>query len=204
MDKSFTILNMVKRKRNETMKNSLVLVTGVTGYIGGRLAPQLLAAGYRVRVLVRDRQRLQGRDWLDQVEVVEGDVLEPASLWEVMEGVSAAYYLIHSMSSSGDFEQRDLQAARNFGEAARAAGVERILYLGGLGDPETDLSEHLRSRQETGKALAEAGVPVTEFRAAIVVGSGSISFEMIRYLAERLPVMICPRWVFTLVQPISI
>jgi uncharacterized protein YbjT (DUF2867 family) len=204
MDKSFTILNMVKRKRNETMKNSLVLVTGVTGYIGGRLAPQLLAAGYRVRVLVRDRQRLQGRDWLDQVEVVEGDVLEPASLREVMEGVSAAYYLIHSMSSSGDFEQRDLQAARNFGEAARAAGVDRLIYLGGLGDPETDLSEHLRSRQETGKALAEAGVPVTEFRAAIVVGSGSISFEMIRYLAERLPVMICPRWVFTRVQPISI
>ena len=121
-----------------------------------------------------------------------------------MSGVSAAYYLIHSMSGSADFDQRDIQAARNFGDAARANGVERIIYLGGLGDPSTDLSKHLRSRQQTGQALQEAGVPVTEFRAAIVVGSGSISFEMIRYLTERVPVMICPRWVFTRVQPIAI
>jgi uncharacterized protein YbjT (DUF2867 family) len=186
------------------MKNALVLVTGVTGYIGGRLVPELLASGYRVRVLVRDRNRLQGRIWLNQVEVVQADVLDPTSLLTAMIGVSAAYYLIHSMSGSADFDQRDIQAARNFGDAARANGVERIIYLGGLGDPATDLSKHLRSRQQTGQALQEAGVPVTEFRAAIVVGSGSISFEMIRYLTERVPVMICPRWVFTRVQPIAI
>ena len=186
------------------MKNRLVLVTGVTGYIGGRLVPELIEAGYRVRVLVRDRNRLQGRTWLDQVDVVEGDVLDPASLLTVMSGVSAAYYLIHSMSDSTDFDQRDLQAARNFGSAARLGGVERIIYLGGLGDSQADLSKHLRSRQQTGQALNESGVPVTEFRAAIVVGSGSISFEMIRYLTERVPVMICPRWVFTQVQPIAI
>ena len=186
------------------MQNSLVLVTGVTGYIGGRLVPRLLESGYRVRVLVRDQNRLQGRAWLDQVEVVQGDVLNPATLAQAMPGVSAAYYLIHSMSGSADFDQRDLQAARNFGEAARTNAVERIIYLGGLGDAATDLSKHLRSRQETGQALQEAGVPVTEFRAAVVVGSGSISFEMIRYLTERVPVMICPRWVFTRVQPIAI
>jgi uncharacterized protein YbjT (DUF2867 family) len=166
--------------------------------------PKLIEAGYLVRVFVRDRNRLQGRTWLDQVEVVEGDVLDPASLLTVMSGVTAAYYLIHSMSGSTDFDQRDLQAARNFGNAARADGVERIIYLGGLGDPQTVLSEHLRSRQQTGQALNESGVPVTEFRAAVVVGSGSISFEMIRYLTERVPVMICPRWVFTRVQPIAI
>jgi len=186
------------------MKNSLVLVTGVTGYIGGRLVPELLASGYRVRVLVRDQNRLQGRAWLSQVEVVQADVLDPTSLLTAMIGVSAAYYLIHSMSGSADFDQRDIQAARNFGDAARANGVERIIYLGGLGDPATNLSKHLRSRQETGQVLQEAGVPVTEFRAAIVVGSGSISFEMIRYLTERVPVMVCPRWVFTRVQPIAI
>jgi uncharacterized protein YbjT (DUF2867 family) len=182
----------------------LVLVTGVTGYVGGRLVPELIQAGYRVRVLVRDRNRLQGRTWINQVDVVEGDVLDPDSLPSVMSGITAAYYLIHSMSGSADFAQRDLQAARNFGEAARTNGVERIIYLGGLGDPQTDLSKHLRSRQQTGQVLMESGVPVTEFRAAIVVGSGSISFEMIRYLTERVPVMICPRWVFTRVQPIAI
>ncbi len=186
------------------MESKLVLVTGVTGYIGGRLVPQLIKAGYQVRVLVRDQNRLQGRTWLDQVEVVEGDVLDPASLLGLMSGVTSAYYLIHSMSSSMDFAQRDLQAARNFGEAARANAVERIIYLGGLGDPEADLSKHLRSRQQTGEALRESGVPVTEFRAAIVVGSGSVSFEMIRYLTERVPIMVCPRWVFTRVQPIAI
>ncbi|MCU0485049.1 MAG: SDR family oxidoreductase [Anaerolineales bacterium] len=186
------------------MENQLVLVTGVTGYIGGRLVPQLIDAGYQVRVLARDRNRLQGRAWLSQVEVIEADVLDKASLQKAMPGVKYAFYLIHSMSGSVDFDQRDLQAAHNFGEAAHAHGVERIIYLGGLGDPQADLSKHLRSRQHTGLALAEAGVPVTEFRAAVVVGSGSISFEMIRYLTERLPVMVCPRWVFTRVQPISI
>lgn len=182
----------------------LILVTGVTGYIGGRLVPRLLETGYRVRVLVRDPARLQGRPWLARVDVHQGDVLDPETLAPAMRGVSAAYYLIHSMRGNSDFHQRDLIAARNFGNAAREHGVEHIIYLGGLGDPATDLSHHLQSRQQTGAALREAGVPVTEFRAGIIVGSGSISFEMIRYLTERIPIMICPRWVFTRTQPISI
>ena len=182
----------------------LILVTGATGYVGGRLVPRLLEAGYRVRVLARDPDRLQGRAWLDRVEVARGDALHSESLPEAMAGVDAAYYLIHSLGGARSFEHRDLEAARTFAKAARAAGVQRIIYLGGLGDPEADLSRHLRSRQETGEALREAGVPVTEFRAAIIVGSGSVSFEIIRYLTERLPVMICPRWVYTRVQPIAI
>jgi len=182
----------------------LVLVTGATGYIGGRLVPRLLQAGYRVRCLVRDPGRLQGRPWLDQVELVTGDVLHPETLPAAMDSVSAAYYLVHSMASGPGFHERDLTAARQFGVAAAAAGVERIIYLGGLGDPNAELSQHLRSRQQTGDALREAGVPVTEFRAGVIVGSGSLSFELIRYLIERLPMMICPRWLYTCVQPIGI
>jgi uncharacterized protein YbjT (DUF2867 family) len=166
--------------------------------------PRLLESGYQVRVLVRNPDRLLGRRWIADVEIVQGDVLDPATLGPAMQGVTAAYYLIHSMDGREDFHQRDLIAAENFGAAAKAAGVELILYLGGLGDPESNLSKHLKSRQDTGKYLAKAGVPVTEFRAAIIVGSGSISFEMIRYLTERIPVMICPKWVFTRVQPIAI
>jgi uncharacterized protein YbjT (DUF2867 family) len=187
------------------MKNlKLILVTGATGYVGGRLVPKLLESGYRVRVLVRDAARLDGRSWINEVQVSVGDVLKPETLTDAMQDVHAAYYMIHSMMDSQEFHQRDVIAAKNFGKAASAAGVKRIIYLGGLGEPETDLSEHLRSRQQTGETLRESGIPVTEFRAAIVVGSGSISFEMIRYLTERLPVMICPQWVFTKVQPISI
>jgi uncharacterized protein YbjT (DUF2867 family) len=181
-----------------------ILVTGGTGYIGGRLVPRLLEAGYRVRVLVRDPARLQGRPWMEQVDVFQGDVLHPESLKPALAGVRAAYYLIHSMRGNPDFHQRDLTAARNFSAVAQAQNVQQLIYLGGLGDPATDLSRHLQSRQQTGEALREAGVPVTEFRAGIIVGSGSISFEMIRYLTERIPVMICPRWVFTRTQPISI
>jgi uncharacterized protein YbjT (DUF2867 family) len=186
------------------IKTEKILVTGATGYIGGRLVPELIKRGYRLRLLVRDPQRLSGRPWRDQVEIVQGDVLKPETLAQTMAGIRAAYYLIHSMAGHADFKQRDLAAARNFGNAAKAAGVAQIIYLGGLGDPQANLSEHLKSRQETGLALAEAGVPITEFRAAIIVGSGSISFEMIRYLTERIPMMICPRWVFTRVQPIGI
>jgi len=185
-------------------EGKLILVTGATGYVGGRLVPRLLEAGYRVRCLIRDPSRLQGRAWVKQVELVQGDVLEPQSLAAVMGDVEVVYYLIHSLGSGSDFTERDTMAARNCAAAARDAGVRRIIYLGGLGDPRTDLSQHLRSRQETGSALREAGVSVTEFRAAVIVGSGSLSFEMVRYLTERLPVMICPRWVFTRVQPIAI
>lgn len=181
-----------------------VLVTGATGYVGGRLVPRLLEAGYQVRCLARDPARLQGRAWSSQVELVEGDVLKPEILPPVLEGVDAAYYLIHSMKSSHDFQERDITAAHNFGQAAQQAGVQRLIYLGGLGDSAAELSEHLRSRQETGATLREAGVPVTEFRAAAIIGSGSLSFEMVRYLAERLPVMICPSWVYTRTQPIAV
>lgn len=191
-------------KVSEMADTPLVLVTGATGYIGGRLIPQLLQTGYRVRAMVRDPDRLQGRPWVTQAEVVRGDVFEPETLVEAMTGVDAAYYLVHSMRGNGDFHQRDLVAAHNFGNAAREQQVKRIIYLGGLGDPDSDLSQHLRSRQLTGEALRESGVPVTEFRAGVIVGSGSISFEMIRYLTERLPVMICPSWVYTRIQPIGV
>ena len=187
-----------------TPESRLILVTGATGYIGGRLVPRLLELGYKVRCLTRDPARLQGRPWFDQVEIAAGDVLQPETLAPAMQGVDTAYYLVHSLASGADFHQRDLTAATNFGAAARAAGIQRIIYLGGLAEPETGLSEHLRSRQQTGDTLRAAGVPVTEFRAGVIVGSGSISFEMIRYLTERVPVMICPRWVYTRTQPIGI
>jgi uncharacterized protein YbjT (DUF2867 family) len=181
-----------------------ILVTGATGYIGGRLVPALLKAGYQVRVLVRDPERLAGRTWLNMVEIVRADVLVPETLGPALEDISAAYYLIHSMASGDDFHQRDLMAAKNFSQAAKTAQVKQIIYLGGLGDYQADLSEHLKSRQDTGKVLAQSGVPITEFRAAVIVGSGSISFEMIRYLTERVPLMICPKWVYTKTQPIAI
>lgn len=188
----------------QTFSPQTVLVTGATGYVGGRLIPLLLARGHHVRVLVRDPDRLEGRAWRDQVEIVVGDVLDPATLPLALEGVDAAYYLVHSMGNHSDFAQRDLRAARTFAQTAATCGVKRILYLGGLGKSGSELSEHLRSRQETGDALREAGVAVTEFRASIIVGSGSVSFEMIRHLTERLPFMICPRWVYTRTQPIAI
>ncbi len=181
-----------------------ILITGVTGYIGGRLLPLLLEAGCKVRVMARDPIRLQGRSWLEQVDVMQGDVLNADTLDSVLAGIDVAYYLIHSMRGGEDFHERDIQAARNFGAAAERQGVKRIIYLGGLGDTTTELSQHLRSRQQTGDALRESAVPVTEFRAGVIVGSGSLSFEMIRYLTERVPIMICPRWVFTRIQPIGI
>ena len=187
-----------------TNATPVVLVTGATGYVGGRLVPRLLALNAAVRVMARDPARLAGRSWLASVGVVAGDVLHPETLASALAGVDVAYYLVHSMRSGPDFEQRDTDAASAFGVAAARAGVRRIIYLGGLGDATTELSHHLRSRQDCGRALAAAGVPVTEFRAGVVVGSGSVSFEMIRYLTERLPAMICPRWVSTRAQPIAI
>jgi uncharacterized protein YbjT (DUF2867 family) len=181
-----------------------VLVTGATGYVGGRLIPRLLSEGYTVRALARDATRIEDRNWFEDVEVIEGDVLDPNTLETVFDGVQAAYYLIHSMMAGSEYHQRDLKAARQFGSFAQGAKIQRIIYLGGLGDPNADLSRHLRSRQQTGEALREAGVPVFEFRAGVIVGAGSISFEMIRYLTERIPLMICPRWVFTRTQPIHI
>ena len=189
---------------SDNKSNQVILVTGATGYIGGRLVPRLLEEGYRVRCFVRDPARLTGRPWHKAVEIVTGDVLQASSLTPAMQGVSTAYYLVHSMGSGSDFYQRDLTAARNFGLAARAAGVTRLIYLGGLAEAVPGLSEHLRSRQQTGDELRASGVPVTEFRAGVIVGSGSLSFEMIRYLTERVPLLICPRWVYTRTQPIGI
>ena len=186
------------------MSNDVVLVTGATGYIGGRLVPRLLDAGRRVRILARDPGRLEGRGWLDQVEIFTGDVLVPSTLVDAMDGVAKAYYMVHSMVSGTGFHQRDIEGARNFGFAAKAAGVSHIIYLGGLGDSDSDLSKHLTSRQQTGEILRQSNVPVTEFRAAVVVGAGSISFAIVRSLVEGLPVMICPSWLQTRIQPIAI
>lgn len=181
-----------------------LLITGATGYVGGRLVPRLLEDGHTLRCLVRDPDRLKGRPWLRDVEVIQGDLLQTQELYTALQGIDTAYYLIHSLGGGEGYAERDLRAARAFAQAAAAAGVRRIIYLGGLAKEESGLSEHLRSRQATGDALREAGVPVTEFRAGVIVGSGSLSFEMIRYLTERVPVMICPSWVYTPAQPIGI
>lgn len=154
--------------------------------------------------MVRDPGRLKGRDWEPEVEVCQGDVFDPESLATAMDGASHAYYLIHSLGSGSEFDRRDQEAAEHFAKAAEAAGVQQIIYLGGLATPGPELSEHLRSRHSTGDSLRKGKVPVTEFRAGVIVGSGSLSFEIIRYLCERVPLMICPRWVFTKTQPIAI
>ena len=183
-----------------------ILIVGASGYIGGRLVPLLRAADYDLVLLGRDIRPLVDR--FPSARVVQGD-LDPMTLPAALEGVDIAYYLAHSMGPSGGstegFAERDLRAAGNFARAAAAAGVSRIVYLGGLGaDDDPSLSHHLTSRHETGAELARHGVPVTEFRAAIVIGSGSASFEILRHLTERLPVMITPRWVGTRCQPIAI
>jgi uncharacterized protein YbjT (DUF2867 family) len=181
----------------------LILLTGATGYVGGRLLHALETAGYRVRCLSRHPEALSSQRVAQKTEAVKGDVLDPRSLVRAMVGVHTAYYLVHSMASANSFEAEDRLAANAFAAAARDARVHRIIYLGGLGSG-GDLSAHLRSRQEVGRILRESGVPTIEFRAAIVIGSGSASFEMIRALVERLPVMITPRWVNTSTQPIAI
>jgi uncharacterized protein YbjT (DUF2867 family) len=179
----------------------LVGLTGATGYVGGRLLHVLESRGERVRCLSRRPEYLQGRVGPD-TEVVLGDLSRPRTLRPALDGVETAFYLVHSMGSGGSFADADRKAAAAFGRAASATGVRRIVYLGGLG--EGDLSEHLSSRQEVGRVLRESGVPTIEFRSSIVIGSGSASFEMLRALVERLPVMVTPRWVSTRTQPIAI
>ena len=182
--------------------NAPVLLTGASGYIGGRLLRRFEDGGRPVRCLVRQPGRL--RTTAPTTEIAQGDCLDEASLDRVLVGVQCAYYLVHSMGRGSDFADVDRRAAENFARAARRAGVRRIIYLGGLTDEASSLSAHLKSRVETGEILRASGVPVVEFRASVVIGAGSLSFEMIQALVERLPVMICPRWVDTLTQPIAI
>ncbi|HEX8992175.1 MAG TPA: SDR family oxidoreductase [Anaerolineales bacterium] len=186
------------------MTSKLILVTGANGYIAGLLIPRLLEKGYRVRALVRRPERLAGRLWLDRVEPLQGDVHEPGGLDPILAGVHTAYYLIHSMASGRGYTRIDLEAARRFAEAAQRARVEHIIYLGGLADPNArTLAPHMRSRIETGNTLRLGQVPVTEFRAGVITGPGSISFEMIRYLTECFPVLPGPNWLRNRVQPIA-
>ena len=182
----------------------LALVTGVTGYIGGRLVPELLAAGYRVRALSRNPERLGALPWRQQIEVVRGDAQDPAAVREALRDVDVAYYLVHSLGSGRKFEVTDRAVARLFGVTAREERVGRIVYLGGLYPEGEDLSPHLESRKEVGEILLACGVPTAVLRAAVILGSGSASFEMLRYLTERLPAMVTPRWVTNRIQPIAI
>ncbi|WP_308799812.1 SDR family oxidoreductase [Agromyces silvae] len=181
-----------------------VLVTGATGYIGGRLVPRLVAAGHDVRVLVRRPERLRDVPWSADVEVVEGDLVDSAAVGRAVAGVDAVYYLVHGMAAGGDFEAVERTAARNVAEASAAAGVRRIVYLGGLHPDGAELSRHLRSRVEVGRLLLASGVPTIVLQAGVVIGSGSTSFEMIRHLTEVLPYMPAPRWVRSSIQPIAI
>jgi uncharacterized protein YbjT (DUF2867 family) len=180
-----------------------VLLTGATGYVGGRLLSALVHRGERVRCLARDPMRLAQRV-PSGAEIVAGDVTDRGTLDAALTGADAAYYLVHSMGDPSGFEEREQTGARHFAQAARAAGVRRIVYLGALGDDARELSPHLRSRHEVGRILRDSGVPTIEFRASIVIGSGSLSFELVRALTEHLPVMVTPRWVSVLAQPIGI
>jgi len=184
--------------------DKLILVTGATGYIASRLIPRLLDHGYPVRCLAREPLRLNGRSWFRYVEVIQGDVMTPSTLAQALEGVHTAYYLIHNMTYGRGYIARELEGACAFASAAAKAGAEHIIYLGGLADPKQHIAPHMRSRIETGRMLREGEVPVTEFRAGVITGSGSISFEMIRFITELFPIVLGPTWMKNKSQPIAI
>ena len=190
--------------KNAAGEPALCLVTGATGYIGGRLIRELLLHGYRVRVLARGADRLKDHEWINSVEIVDGDARDEATLQKALVGIDVAYYMLHALMSTNNFEQEESQTAQLFAKIAKANNVKRIVYLGGLAPAHQELSKHLRSRVETGQILRDSGVPTIELRAGVVIGSGSASFEMLRYLTERLPAMITPKWVNTRIQPIAV
>jgi uncharacterized protein YbjT (DUF2867 family) len=180
------------------------LVTGATGYVGGRLVPELLDRGYEVRALARNPDKLADIPWRDRVEVARGDLADPGSLIEAFDGIDVVYYLVHSMGTSADFVAAEAESARNVVAAAQRAGVKRLVYLGGLHPAGADLSPHLRSRVAVGEILLDSGIETVVLQAGIVIGSGSASFEMMRHLTNRLPAMTTPKWVHNKIQPIAI
>ena len=189
---------------NATLNPPVVLIVGATGYVGGRLIPLLEQQPVTLRCLARQPDRLRA-SVKDSTQVVQGDVLDAASLDKALQGVHTAYYLVHLMSGSKDFEKEDRQAAENFAAAAKKAGVRRIIYLGGLGDDsDSKLSPHLRSRHEVGTILRNSSIETIEFRASLVIGTGSLSFDLVKSLTDRLPVMLCPSWLKTPTQPIAV
>jgi uncharacterized protein YbjT (DUF2867 family) len=190
--------------KEASLSSPLILVTGSTGYIASRLIPRLLDAGYRVRCLARNPLRLKGRGWFRDVEVVQGDVTIPATLHAALKDVHTAYYLIHNMTRGHGYTSLELDSARNFSKVAESTNIQHIIYLGGLADPEQHIAPHMRSRIETGRVLREGKVPVTEFRAGVIAGSGSISFEMIRFMTELFPIVPGPLWMRNRSQPIAI
>ena len=181
-----------------------VLVTGATGYVGGRLVRELLSHNYRVRVLVRDAQRLKDYPWRDDVEVIEGDATDLSALTLALTDIDVAYYMLHALMVKDGFEQLEEELAEKFGQIARSRGVERIIYLGGIASGDDELSPHMSARAKTGEILRASGVPTIELRAGVVIGSGSASFEMLRHLTERLPIMVTPKWLKNRIQPIAI
>lgn len=195
--------NRADRADRPVRRERPTLVTGASGYIGGRLVPELLERGHRVRVLARSPERLRDHWWEREVEIVRGDASDAADLRRALDGAGVAYYLLHSMDGGGDFVARDRALASRFARAAADAGVERIVYLSGLHPSEEDLSEHLASRVEVGEILLAGPVPAAVLQAGIVLGAGSASFDMLRYLTERLPAMIAPRWLESRIQPIA-